>query len=327
MGRPAEAYAYFEAAADSQQRLFIGDTVDGAMELSRGYAWLADAARSMGNLALALDHRRIAVTMLEEAQVLHPDDWRLVSDLRRRYLGLGHIALSTGAYMEAVAAFEAARGASDRQFARDPNNKDALLYRVGAELGLVATLMDMGQEDRAREHMRAAHEVIAERSVDIDSPAGSYARYLSAYAQVLSAALQGRGQLRPADRQALAALTARMPAEQQQSELKANWQRLEREAQLMLAVDEQAQNGALAPQTITHLQALLAQPRRPASGGQIERPGLVYLRGRAADMLGARTQAKALLAEAQNAGFQRRYMFLNRAADMAEHNTGENTDE
>jgi tetratricopeptide (TPR) repeat protein len=131
------------------------------IELSKLYAWLADAERSLGNLVAAIDARQKQIALLDAAIARGATDVDFRAQSINAHQGLGNALISHGDTDRGIGELQTAVDEARRLMPVDPSNKFWQSVAAGAQLDLASTLLSLGRADAAADQTRGACALVA----------------------------------------------------------------------------------------------------------------------------------------------------------------------
>jgi tetratricopeptide (TPR) repeat protein len=171
--RFAEAASEFASVVGPMERLTSIDPQNETyqIELSKVFAWLADAQRSIGNLDGAIDARRKQIALLNGAVERGATDVDFRRQLIPAHQGLGILLASRGDIEGGIAQLRAAVSEARQLIPVEPENRLWKSLAAGAELELARTLLSIGHHDRAAQQTQSGCALVA--AIRGRNPAGS----------------------------------------------------------------------------------------------------------------------------------------------------------
>ena len=130
-------------------------------ELSKLFAWTADAERSLGNLGAAIDARQKQIALLNRMIAGGATDVDLREQLIPAHQALGILLTSHGDAERGLDELRAAVGEANQLIPVEPENNVWKSYAASAQLELARTLLSLGRHDDAAQEIQSACTAIA----------------------------------------------------------------------------------------------------------------------------------------------------------------------
>jgi tetratricopeptide (TPR) repeat protein len=161
--RFAEAAREFASIVAPMERLTSVDPQNETyqIELSKVFAWLADAQRSIGNFDGAIDARRKQIALLNAAIAAGATDVEFRWQLIPAHQGLGILLTRRGDAEAGITEFRAAVGQAQTLLPVEPENMFWKSLAAGAELDLAKGLLSLGRRDEAAQQTQSGCALVA----------------------------------------------------------------------------------------------------------------------------------------------------------------------
>jgi tetratricopeptide (TPR) repeat protein len=161
--RFAEAASEFASVVGPMERLTSVDPQNETYqtELSKVFAWLADAQRSIGNFDGAIDARRKQIALLNAAIAAGATNVEFRSQLIPAHQGLGILLTRRGDAEAGIVEFRAAVGQAHALLPVEPENMYWKTLAAGAELDLAKGLLSLGRRDEAARQTQSGCALVA----------------------------------------------------------------------------------------------------------------------------------------------------------------------
>jgi tetratricopeptide (TPR) repeat protein len=161
--RFAEAAQQFASSLGPMQSLVTVDPNNETYqnELSKLFAWLADAEQSLGNLTAAINARQKQISLLSGAIARGVTDVDFRAQLITAHQGLGNVLIAHGETDRGISELRAAIDEANQLMPVEPSNKFWQSKAAAARLDLASTFLLLGRADEAAEQTQSGCALVA----------------------------------------------------------------------------------------------------------------------------------------------------------------------